>query len=101
MRHVGRLIVEHEQQGAARAAYGKRQIEQLADRLTVDYGRGFDARNLRNIRAFYLAFPIWNTVCTVLSWSHYRTLLQVEGDAARNWYMREAAEQHWSVRALA
>ncbi|MGJ0483758.1 MAG: DUF1016 N-terminal domain-containing protein [Methylomicrobium sp.] len=60
--HIGQLIVEHEQQGQARAAYGKRQLEALSEHLTTEFGKGFDATNLRNIRRFYLMFPIRETV---------------------------------------
>lgn len=98
--HIGRLIIEHEQQGDSRAAYGKQQLEQLSIRLTTEFGKGFDARNLRNMRAFYQCFPIWNAVRPELSWTHYRVLLRVENSAARAWYMDEAAGQHWSSRAL-
>ena len=52
------------------------------------------------MRAFYLAFQNWNTVCTELTWSHYRTVLRVENADARNWYIREAASEGWSVRQL-
>lgn len=76
--HIGRLIVEDEQQGESRAEYGKQQLEQLSTRLTAEFGKGFDARNLRNMRAFYTAFPIWNAVRTELSWTHYRTLIRIE-----------------------
>ncbi|GHU01286.1 hypothetical protein FACS1894154_11180 [Betaproteobacteria bacterium] len=68
---IGRLIVEHEQQGQARAAYGQRQLAELSARLTELFGRGFDASNLRNMRRFYLAFPIRETLPLELSWSHY------------------------------
>lgn len=96
---IGRSIVE--QQGdTERAEYGTQFISELSKRLTNDFGRGFDERNLRNMRAFYLAFPNWNTVCTELSWSHYRTVLRVENAEARNWYIHEAASQAWSVRQL-
>lgn len=98
--HIGRLIVEHEQQGQQRAAYGQQQLEQLSSRLTGEFGKGFDARNLRNMRRFYLAYPIWNAVRTELSWTHYRVLLRVDNPQARDWYMAEAASQHWSSRAL-
>ena len=37
---------------------------------------------------------------TILSWTHYRILLQVEDKKARDWYEKEAAEQTWSVRTL-
>lgn len=97
---IGRLIVEHEQQGSARAAYGQRQLAELSGRLTTVLGKGFDERNLRNMRLFFLSFPIRNAVRTELNWTHYRTLLRVENPAARNWYMQEAISQHWSSRAL-
>ncbi|MCL1979710.1 MAG: DUF1016 N-terminal domain-containing protein, partial [Proteobacteria bacterium] len=97
---IGRLIVEHEQQGQARAAYGQRQLAELSDRLTELFGKGFDASNLRNMRRFYLAFPIRETVSLELSWSHYNVLARVEKPSAREWYLREAVSQSWSVRAL-
>jgi len=55
--HVGRLIVEHEQGGKKRAAYGEAVLEDLAGCLTAEFGRGFDVRNLRHMRQFYLSFP--------------------------------------------
>ena len=61
---------------------------------------GFDASNLRNMRRFYQAFPIWETLSLKLSWSHFNLLARIENPKARNWYMREASEQLWSVRAL-
>ncbi|MDP1993363.1 MAG: PDDEXK nuclease domain-containing protein [Syntrophales bacterium] len=97
---IGRHIVEFEQQGEARATYGARLIPQLSARLTQEFGRGFDARNLRHMRGFYLAFPIWDAVRTELSWTHYRNLLRVADEAARQWYMHESATQNWSSRAL-
>lgn len=97
---VGRLIVEHEQSGSKRAAYGKQQIKELSKQLTSEFGKGFDERNLRYMRSFYLAFPNWNAVCSKLSWSHYRTLLRVENKDARSWYIQECIEQNWSVRSL-
>lgn len=98
--HIGRLIVEDEQQGEVRAAYGKRQLQQLSETLTAEFGKGFDVRNLRNMRAFYQSFPIRNALRTELSWTHYRVLLRVESDEARRWYRQEAIEQGWSARAL-
>jgi predicted nuclease of restriction endonuclease-like (RecB) superfamily len=98
--HIGRLIVEHEQGGERRAAYGKQQLSRLSARLTERFGKGFDPRNLRNMRAFYQAFPIWNAVRTKLSWTHYRVLLRLENPSARDWYAKEAVQQNWSARAL-
>ena len=97
---IGRHIVEFEQGGAARAEYGKRLLPRLAESLTAEFGRGFDERNLRNMRVFFRTFPIWNALRTELSWTHYRTLLRVESEQARRWYMDEAALQNWSSRAL-
>lgn len=97
---IGQLIVEHEQQGESRAAYGKQQLEQLSTRLSNEFGKGFDVTNLRNMRRFYEAFPIRETVSLELSWSHYNQLARVENPQARDWYLREAIQQTWSVRAL-
>lgn len=97
---VGRHIVEFEQGGAARAVYGKRLLPELAKALTAEFGKGFDVSNLRHMRGFYQAFPIRDAVRRELSWTHYRTLLRVDSDTARAWYMNEAAAQHWSSRAL-
>jgi predicted nuclease of restriction endonuclease-like (RecB) superfamily len=97
---VGQLIVEDEQGGELRAEYGKAVLEGLAERLTVEFGKGFDARNLRNMRQFYVLFPNWNAVRTDLSWTHYRLLLKVESEVARSWYMTESATEGWSTRAL-
>lgn len=140
--HVGRLIVEHEQGGRKRAAYGETVLANLSLRLTADFGRGFDVRNLRFMRQFYRVFPTSGAVSlgdsdqkrnasrtesnqtakryaartkssgqragsagvpalrAELSWTHYRLLLGVESAAARDWYMNEAVDQHWSTRQL-
>ncbi|CAK0775366.1 DUF1016 domain-containing protein [Gammaproteobacteria bacterium] len=98
--NVGRHIVEFEQGGATRAAYGKRLIADLAEGLTAEFGKGFDERNLRHMRAFYMVFPNWNALRSELSWTHYRSLLRVEDTEARLWYMNEAANQNWNTRAL-
>ncbi|WP_404376328.1 YhcG family protein [Vreelandella aquamarina] len=97
---IGRLIVEHEQQGNRRAEYGKQQLQQLSQQLTERLGKGFDVTNLRNMRQFYHAFPIRDAVRLELSWTHYRTLLRIENAQARDWYLQEAINQSWSARAL-
>lgn len=97
---IGKLIVEDEQNGNARAEYGKAVLEQLSEKLTAEFGKGFDASNLRYMRLFYNAFPICDTLRHELSWSHYRMLLRVKDEKARNWYMNEAADQSWSTRQL-
>lgn len=98
--NVGRLIVEHEQEGKNRAIYGQQQIKALSEQLRQEFGKGFNERNLRRMRSFYLLYPIWPTVSAKLSWSHYCELLRVENQKAREWYMQEAIDHTWSVRAL-
>ncbi len=102
---IGRLIVEDEQRGEARAEYGKRVLIAVAKRLAEEFGKGFSLTNLKLFRQFYLAFPIGHTLCDQfnrlpLSWSHFRQVLRVSSPVARDWYVSEAISQGWSVRAL-
>lgn len=100
---VGRLIVEHEQAGQARAGYGERLLPKLAERLSAEFGAGFAVQSLRNYRQLYLTLPgdeIRSTPWSELSWSHLRVLMRLADPAARQWYAREAASQAWSVAAL-
>lgn len=97
---VGKYIVEYEQQGNLKAEYGKGVIDRLSKRLTVEYGGGFSTTNIRYMRQFYLYFPIRHTLCDKLSWSHYRHLLRVENETARNYYLSESVACNWSVRQL-
>jgi hypothetical protein len=101
--HIGKRIVEQEQQGQDRAKYGSALIENLARELTQQFGNNYSKRNLQYFRKFYLAFSneeIVNTCVHNLSWSHFRTLLRVTDENARLWYMNEASENGWSVRTL-
>ena len=97
---IGRHIVEFEQGGQNRATYGKQLLSRLAESLTHEFGKGFDERNLRNMRAFFQHFPNWNAVRSELSWTHYRLLMRVDSSKARDWYTQEAAAQNWSTRLL-
>ncbi|TPG77376.1 PDDEXK nuclease domain-containing protein [Pseudomonas arsenicoxydans] len=97
---IGRHIVEFEQEGAHRAAYGKQLLATLAKVLTAEFGKGFDETNLRKMRLFYQVFPIRDALRLELSWTHYRRLLRVDNEHARHWYMNESAIQNWSSRAL-
>lgn len=98
--NMGRHIIEYEQAGAARAAYGKQLLPTLAKALTAEFGKGFDASNLRYMRLFYQCFPKCDALRHELSWTHYRTLLRVDNPQARQWYMDECATLNWSTRAL-
>lgn len=97
---IGRHIVEFEQGGEARAAYGKALLSSLSDALSREFGKGFDASNLRNMRLFYQVFPNCDALRHELSWTHYRLLLRVELQAAREWYLEESVRQNWSTRVL-
>jgi len=83
-----------------RAEYGKGLLKYLSEKLTAEFGTGFTERNLRNMRQFYQAYPIRHTVCTELSWSHYRILMRISDDNRRAWYTEECEKSGWSVRQL-
>jgi hypothetical protein len=85
---IGRVIVEQEQKGAVRAKYGKALIKELSRRLTRDYGRGFTESNLKYMRQFYLTFPNSHALRAELTRTHYRLLLKVEKEEARDFYVR-------------
>ena len=100
---VGKRIVEEEQGGASRAEYGKALLKNLAAELTPVYGNTYSVRRLQDYRQFYLYFKdieIWHSRVPNLTWTHYRELLMVNDEMARNWYMHEAAKEMWSVRTL-
>ena len=97
---IGQTIVEHEQRGEVRATYGKGVLKEVAARLTTEFGKGFDERELRKMRQFYLTFQNRDTLRPELTWSHYRRLISVDDEQARQWYMNEAADGAWSTRQL-
>jgi predicted nuclease of restriction endonuclease-like (RecB) superfamily len=100
---IGKRIVEEEQQGNKRAAYGEEIIKILSVELTKEFGSGFGTRNLWDFKKFYLTFQeaeIMHTLCAQLSWSHIRLIMRVENKDAQKYYLKEAAENHWSVRTL-
>ena len=76
---------------------GPAKLPQLGQALATEFGRGFDATNLRHMRGFYLAFPIRDALRRELSWTHYRLLLRVDSADARQWYVQEATAQNWTM----
>ncbi|MCO6493190.1 MAG: hypothetical protein J5I98_32520 [Phaeodactylibacter sp.] len=84
--NIGRMIVEEEQEGAAKAVYGKNLIPSLSKQLTKDFGKGFNTTNLKYMRQFYLSFPNSHAVRDELTWTHYRLLLKVQNHRARSFY---------------
>ena len=96
---IGKTIVEDELHWE-RADYGKNILKNISKRLTKEFGKCFDERELRYMRPFYKTFPICDALRHELSWTHYRSLLKVENMDARIWYMNEAANSVWSTRQL-
>jgi len=96
--HIGRTIVEEEQKGKVKAGYGEYLLKDLSQRLTKDFGKGFDYSNVKNMRQFYLTFPIGDALRSQLSWTHYRLLMRVEKESARNFYIEECITGNWSTR---
>ena len=101
---LGKRIAEEHVDEDGHAEYGKQIIRTLSERLTREYGKGFDYSSLYKYLRFYRLFPILDSLspncCNMLSWTHFRTLLQVDDPVAREWYLNEAMEQTWSVRTL-
>ena len=99
---IGKRIVEEEQNGEKRAEYGKKLIKELSKKLTKEFGKGFSERNLEQMRKFYLAYSIPQTLSAEfrLSWSHYLILMRMENLDERNFYEIEAVENNWSLREL-
>ena len=83
-----------------RAGYGKKLLQFLSRQLTSEFGKGFDESNLRKMRQFYFVFPIRDTLCPELSWSHYRLLMRIADEKERTFYAEECAKSAWSVRQL-
>ena len=100
---IGQRIVEQEQKGRERAAYGKQLIKLLSEELTRTYGRGWSRRNLAYFKSFYLKFnnlEILQSRLQNLTWTHIVTTLRVDDDVAIRWYLQTASDEMWSVRTL-
>jgi predicted nuclease of restriction endonuclease-like (RecB) superfamily len=98
---VGKRIVEEEQQGEQKAAYGEAILKNLSIALTAELGKGFSYANLRNFRQFYLTYPdpeICYALRSKLTWSHNQLIMRVEDAEARRYYLQEATEQSWLVQ---
>jgi len=98
--YIGKEIVEEEQRGKKRAEYGKKLIETLSQKLSDDFGKGFDATNVWNMRKFYQIYPILDAVRRELSWTHYRILMRIDKREGRSFYEVECISNNWSAREL-
>lgn len=99
---IGRRIVEQEQNGASRAGYGENILNELSNTLTQEFGRGFSTVNLRQMRAFFLAYEKQQTVSAKfeLSWSHYLKLMRINDINERKFYEIKCRKNNWSLREL-
>lgn len=97
--NIGKVIMEI-QKGDERATYGEAILDNLSQKLTKEFGKGFSSRNLRTMRKFYITYPIWTTVSSKLSWSHYLELIKIDEEPIRNFYLNECINSRWSVREL-
>lgn len=97
---IGKYIVETEQDGKIKAAYGKKLLTTLSHELTLRLGKGYSRPNLNNMRKFYLKYPNCQTVSDKLSWSHICELIKLDDDLERSFYERQTVNENWSVREL-
>ncbi len=100
---IGKRIVEEEQNGEIRAEYGINLLQELSARLSLEMGKGYSPRALAYYRQLYIYFPdrkILQTRLQNLTWSHIQAILGEKNEKARFWYMKEAAQQMWSVKTL-
>ena len=98
--HIGKEIVDEEQKGRHKAQYGESVLLRLSERLTAEFGPGFEETNVRKIRQFYLTYPIRDALRLELSWTHYRILMRIDNPNARSFYEIECINNKWSSREL-
>lgn len=101
--NVGKRIVEQELKGSAKAKYGSYIIKRLAQELSDQYGTGFSIANIKNCRQLYVTFPqdsFGYSMIGRVHWSHLRTIMRLEDEEERNFYLKETATECWSVREL-
>lgn len=97
---IGEYIVNKEQSGKEKAEYGKSVLSNLSNRLNLKYNGGYDYSHLRRLRKLYITFPNWDALRPNLSWTHYRTLITVENENARTFYINESIAGRWGTRTL-
>jgi predicted nuclease of restriction endonuclease-like (RecB) superfamily len=97
---IGKVIFEEEQQGQERATYGHFLIKSIAKEFQPKFGSGFSVRQLERYRQFYRVFPIASALRTQFNWTHYKTLLGIEHEDKKEFYIAEAEKNNWSARQL-
>jgi predicted nuclease of restriction endonuclease-like (RecB) superfamily len=98
--HIGKRIFEEEQHGKDRAVYGERLIGYLSEQLQPQFGKGFSSRNLNHFRQFYRRFPIVPAVRAQLSWTHFKSLLNLSSDEKLEFYLQETVKNNWTARQM-
>jgi predicted nuclease of restriction endonuclease-like (RecB) superfamily len=97
---IGKVILEEEQQGKERAGYGEFLIKSLSETLQPQFGSGFSIRQLERYRQFYRTFPITSALRTQFNWTHYKTLISIENQDKRAFYIAESEKNNWTARQL-
>ena len=97
--NIGKIVME-KQNGSDRAKYGEYLIENISEKLTNDYGKGFSSRNIKRMRKLYQCYPNRTTLLSQLTWSHYLELIKIDDVNKRNFYMNECINSNWDVREL-
>lgn len=87
---IGKVIFEEEQQGKSRADYGSFLIKSISHEFQPQFGSGFSIRQLEMNRQFYRLFSNTNALRSQFSWTHYRTLIRIENQDKRDFYIAEA-----------
>lgn len=85
-RNIGKAIYESCGEND-QAAYGEQVLKYIPEQLAAEFGRGFNIRNPRYMRQFYLTFPNVNTLRSELSRTHYCCLMKVNDAKARVFYL--------------
>ena len=97
---IGKIIFEEEQQGKDRADYGKYLIKTISETFQPQFGSGFSVRQLVMNRQFYRIFPNTNALRSQLSWTHFRTLIRIDNQDKREFYIAETEKNNWTARQL-
>lgn len=99
---IGKLIINEEQHGKEKAKYGQNLINELSEKLSNEFGKGFSTTNIKQMRSFYLTYSKGQTASDEfkLSWSHYLKLMRIDDENERKFYEIEAHKNNWSLKEL-
>ncbi len=97
---IGKIIFEEEQEGKDRADYGKFLIKSISDEFQPQFGSGFTVRQLEMNRQFFRTFPNTNALRSQFNWTHYRTLIRIDNQDKRDFYIAETEKNNWTARQL-